>query len=73
MKCKEFIVHQARNGEGVECFHEQLVSLLIVFVETLGSEVEKLGHLSALVIAPQHVNGGGEVQFQGVKQQNHFA
>ena len=70
---KELVVDEAWDRESVECFHEQVVSFLVVFVETLCSEVEELSHLPALVVSSEHEDCGGVVQFQGVQEHYYFA
>lgn len=64
MKSQELIVDEAGNGQGIKGLHEQIVDLLIVLVQALSSEIEELSHLSALVIASQHVNGLRVVELQ---------
>jgi len=72
MQGQKLVIDKARNGEGIESFHEELVGLLIVLVDTLRSEVEELGHLAALVVPSQHVNGGRVVQLQGIQKKHHL-
>jgi len=73
MQGEELVVDETTDGEGIEGLHEEVVGLLIVLVDALGPEVEELGHLSALMVAPQHVDRGGIVQLKGVQEQHHFA
>ena len=72
MKCKEFVIDETSYGECVECLHEEFVRFLVVLVHALCSEVEKLGHLPALVVSPQHVDGLGVVEFERVKEEDNF-
>jgi hypothetical protein len=45
---------------------------LIVFVEALCPEIEKLRHLPTLMITPQHVDSLWVIQLQGKKKQDYF-
>jgi hypothetical protein len=72
MEGQKLFIDKARNGKRVKSVHKQIVCLLIIFVQTLCSEVEKLGHLSAFMVPPQHVNCRRKVQFQRVEQHHHF-
>ena len=68
MKCKELVVDEAGDGQCIKGLHEEFIYFLVVFVETLCSEVKELSHLSAFVIASQHVYRLWEVKLEGVQQ-----
>ena len=46
-------VHNARKGQAVKAFHEQVVHLLVIPLDHLLSESEVLRHVPALVISSQ--------------------
>lgn len=72
MQCKELVVDEASNGQCIKGLHEELVYFLVVFIEALCSKVKELSHLSALVIASQHVYCLREVKLKGVQQKYYF-
>jgi hypothetical protein len=72
MESEELIIHETGDGEGIEGLHEQVVSLLVVLVNALGSEVEELGHLTTLMVSSQHVDCPRKVEFEGVKEEDDF-
>ena len=72
MKSKELVVYEACNGQCVESLHKQVISIDSVLVEAFCAEVKESRHLSALVVAAQHVNREREVKFQRVKQKNNL-
>jgi hypothetical protein len=51
----EFTVDNTRDWDIIEGFHDDFVDFLIVFTEAFSTEVEERSHLSAFVIATQHV------------------
>ena len=72
MESEEFLVDEAGDRQGVEGVHEEFISLEVVLVETLRSEVEKGRHLPAFVVTSQHENGAREVEFERVEEQHHL-
>ena len=56
---EELAVDQTRDGDQVEGIHQEVVDLLVVLVEALLPKVEEGGHLPALVVAPQEIDGVG--------------
>lgn len=64
MQGQEFIINEARNRQSIERLHEQFVCFLVILIQTLCAEVKELSHLSALVIASQHVNSLWEVKLE---------
>lgn len=73
MESEELVVHETRDGQRVEGLHEQVVGLLVILVDALSSEVEELGHLTALMVPSQHVDCPRKVKFKGVKEKDNFA
>ena len=53
MHAEVLSIHQGRNRKLVKGFHDFIVEFAVVKVDTLLSEVELLGHFSALVVASQ--------------------
>lgn len=73
MQSKELVIDEAGDGQCIKGLHEEFIRFLVILVDTLSSEVEKLSHLPALVVAPQHVNGGWIIQLERIQEQHDFA
>ena len=73
MESEELVVHETGDGQRVESLHEQVVGLLVILVDALSSEIEELGHLTALMVPSQHVDSPRKVKFKGVKEKDNFA
>lgn len=70
--CQELVVDQSADREHIECVHEQVVCLLVVFSQHFDPKIEEGRHLPALMVSPQQQDRLRVVQFQGIYQQNNF-
>lgn len=59
MQGQKLPIDQTGNRDQVERIHHEVVDLLVVLVEAFLPKVEKGGHLPALMVAPQKIDGMG--------------
>lgn len=54
MDAKILLIHDAGQGKGVKCVHEEIKNFLAVFLVALEFEVVELWHDSWFVVASEH-------------------
>ena len=59
MQGQKLPIDQTGNRDQVERIHQEVVDLLVVLVEAFLPKVEEGGHLAALMVSPQKINGMG--------------
>ena len=62
VESKELIIDEAGDGKSIKSLHEKVVDFFIIFVKCFSSEIEEGCHLTALVIASQHVDRRRKIQ-----------
>lgn len=70
MHTEVFSIYECGERHGVEKFHENLVSFLIIPSDNFFSEGETLGHVPGLVVTSEHDASFLEVQLDAAEEED---